>query len=66
MMRLGHCLWLVLCISFSTFTQMVGWQEGHLSCKQGFLPWYTNAQVEEEQPSPRGNQLTQTYLKNGC
>ena len=41
MMRPGQWLWLVLCISISALTLLVGRQEEHLTCKKGdeVLAW---------------------------
>jgi len=57
-MRPGLWSGLVLCIPFSAFAMMVGWQEGHLSHKNPFPLIPRGSLLAQLEKDPRGNQLT--------
>jgi len=59
-MRSGHWLWSVLCVAFSALTLMVGWQEGHLACKNSLCHLFPNVIFQNKRKNTHGNYLKTT------
>ena len=60
----GHWLRLVLCVPFSALTPMVGWKEGHPTCKKPVPPILRGSLLEQvEEEDPGWNWLNQIHIE---